>query len=254
MISISLSSMSIWGCTGLYHVVHGYIILLCWVILFQTWRIFQASFRISLWHVCQGETWSDQPGAVQGWQRLWNTFATKEVTMETKSSGHRILVVQQHVYWCISIYYDLILMPFLCPYCGVLFFLFPKQCGHTWGSNGKSSGTVFIQGVLLCSPMFAPLNFDDPDSAKGPLWDVHMHFDCAGSHKPGVAATLAQTSRHSVRVGSLSLWRGVRILRSLVQPSQQILPRGLLPRYWWESFYRELVQRALNAILPRELF
>ena len=42
-------------------------------------------FQDISWHWCQ--TWSDhvtQPVAVQGQQLLWNRFATKEVTMETR--------------------------------------------------------------------------------------------------------------------------------------------------------------------------
>ena len=31
--------------------------------------------------------------------------------------------------------------------------------------------------------------FADLWRTKVPLWDVHVHFDCAGSHKPGVAET-----------------------------------------------------------------
>ena len=48
--------------------------------------------------------------------------------------------------------------------------------------------------------------FDDLDSTNVPSSDVHVHFDCAGSHKPGVMETSRTTSRHFGPLRLLSLW------------------------------------------------
>ena len=43
-------------------------------------------------------------------------------------------------------------------------------------------GLLTVGVKVRCS-----FKFGDPYSTKVPLWDVHVHFDCAGSHKPRVA-------------------------------------------------------------------
>ena len=119
---------------------------------------------------------------------------------------------------------------------------FPKQCGHTGGSYGSYKGRVFIRGGL----MHAQHLWWNLQHKRALVKDVHLHFDCTGSHKPSVAETSrtilsslcarqivlivvrcefldrSRSTRRFVRVGPLSLWHGANLG----------IPRATLSALW----------------------
>ena len=80
-------------------------------------------------------------------------------------------------------------------------YYFPKQCGPHWRVLTVTvEARCSIEVVLEASGIF-PVNFH----TKCLLWHVHVHFDCAGSHKTGVAGYRSGIFPVNYRAKSL-LW------------------------------------------------
>jgi hypothetical protein len=133
---------------------------------------------------------------------------------------------------------DSIFFPQLvCPHWGVLTVTLKARCS--------------IEVASSVSGQF-PVNFH----TEWLLWDVHVHFDRAGSRK---TRHLIQNLAKGPLRGSLYRDLAKRplmdiLLRDLAKRSlTEILPSGLLHKSCQESFYRERVQRSHKEILPRYL-
>ena len=129
-----------------------------------------------------------------------------------------------------------------------------------------------IEVVSLASGIF-PVNFH----TKWLLWNVHVHFDCAGSHKTGVAVLgcgifpkfqysmalvacpcafrLRRLAPGSHKTRNLAQTSGQETsYRELVQRSCQETSSGdLVQRSCQETSYRDLANRALIEIFYRDL-
>ena len=147
--------------------------------------------------------------------------------------------------------------------------MFPAIPQTVWPHWGVLTAIVkapcLIEVVSVASGIF-PVNFH----TKWFLWNVHVHFDCAGisvwhfpfrfPRKMALAkCPWAFRLRRLARNGC----RGPHKTRHLTQKSCQegacteILPRDfswdLVQRSWQESSYRDLAIRALVEILYRDL-
>ena len=124
----------------------------------------------------------------------------------------------------------------------------PKQCGHTEGvlTVGVRARCSF-QVVSPVSGQF-PVNF----RIEWLLWNVHVHFDCAGSHKTRhlIQKSCQETSyRELVAKSCKETAYGDLVQRSC----QETSCRNLAQRTLVESLYRDLARRPLTEILYRDL-
>ena len=134
---------------------------------------------------------------------------------------------------------------------------FPKQCGHT-------EGVLTVRVKARCSfevasPMSGqfPVNFH----TKWLLWNVHVHFYCAGSHKtmsPEVSSAIFPLNFHA----KCLLWHvhahfdcaGPHKTGNLAQTScQETSHRELVQRSCQETSYGDLVQRSCQETSYRDL-
>ena len=114
-----------------------------------------------------------------------------------------------------------------------------------------------IEVVSSVSGQF-PVNFH----AKWLLWHVHVHFDCARSHKTMAAWYASDISlAHSTQNGcdDMSMCISTAQARAKNETSHtKILPRGRLSRDFakrplLEILFRDLAKRPLTEIFPTEL-
>ena len=133
----------------------------------------------------------------------------------------------------------------------------PNSVSTLRGSYGSCTGRCLIRVLTLGLSIF-PVNF----RIAGLVWNVALHFDCAGSHKVCAPVFWAQSgpehfsSKIRIKFPKQSVRDRVprHCIEILLQRScQEVSYINLAKRAFKESWYKDLIKRSCQEISYRDL-